>query len=130
MSLCQYWATPPVRLGLSGRNSGKIPETLSERFLEFPSRVGLGCPKPYNSRHLRLQEHFQNSLPPSTAGDASFFRSGSGEGLSEPVMEFPAVLGVSVPVQPSCSTKVSGCCASTACVAACPPCHPRQQPHG
>ena len=27
-------------------------------------------------------------------GDASFFRSGSGEGLSEPVMEFPAVLGV------------------------------------
>ena len=26
--------------------------------------------------------------------DASFFRSGSGEGLSEPVMEFAAVLGV------------------------------------
>ena len=26
------------------------------------------------------------------AGDASFFRSGSGEGLSELVMEFPAVL--------------------------------------
>ena len=40
------WATPPVRLGLSGRNSGKIPEflpeTLSERFVEFPSRVRLG----------------------------------------------------------------------------------------
>ena len=76
------------------KNSGKTPETLSERFLEFPSRVRLGSPKPYNSRHLRLPEHFQNSLPPSTAGDASFFRSGSGEGLSEPVMEFPAVLGV------------------------------------
>ena len=74
-------------------NSGKTPETLSERFLEFPSRVRLGCPKPYNSRHLRLPEHFQNSLPLSTAGDASFFRSASGEGLSEPVMEFPAVLG-------------------------------------
>ena len=92
------WAIPPVRLGLSGRNSGKIPEflpeTLSERFLEFPSRVRLGCPKPYNSRHLRLPERFQNSLPPSTAGDASFFRIGSGEGLSELVMEFPAVLGV------------------------------------
>ena len=67
---------------------------LRERFLEFPSRVRLGCPKPYNSRHLRLPEHFQNSLPPSTAGGASFFRSGSGEGLPEPVMEFPAVLGV------------------------------------
>ena len=76
------------------KNSGKTPETLSERFLEFPSRVRLGCPKPYNSRHLRLPERFQNFLPPSTAGDASFFRIGSGEGLSEPVMEFPAVLGV------------------------------------
>ena len=76
------------------KNSGKTPETLSERFLEFPSRVRLGCPKSYNSRHLRLPEHFQNYLPPSTAGGASFFRIGSGEGLSEPVMEFPAVLGV------------------------------------
>ena len=37
-------------------------------------------------------EHSHNSLPLSTAGDASFFRSGSGEGLSELVMEFPAVL--------------------------------------
>ena len=75
------------------KNSGKTPETLSERFLEFPSRVRLGCPKPCNSRHLRLPEHFQNFLPLSTAGDASFFRSGSGEGLSELVMEFPTVLG-------------------------------------
>ena len=76
------------------KNSGKTPETLSERFLEFPSRVRLGCPKAYNSRHLRLPERFQNFLPPSTAGNASFFRIGSGEGLSELVMEFPAVLGV------------------------------------
>ena len=75
------------------KNSGKTPETLSEHFLEFPSRVRLGCPKPYNSRRLRPPERFQNSLPPSTAGDASFFRIGSGEGLSELVMEFPAVLG-------------------------------------
>ena len=78
------------------KNSGKTPETLSERFLEFPSRVRLGCPKPYNSRHLRLPERFQNCLPPSTAGDASFFRIDSGEGLSELVMGFPAVLGVSL----------------------------------
>ena len=92
------WAIPPVRLGLFRKkfrkNSGRTPETLSERFLEFPSRVRLGCPKPYNSRHSRLPERFQNSLLPSTAGDASFFRSGSGEGLSELVMEFPAALGV------------------------------------
>ena len=85
------------------KNSGKTPETLSELFLEFPSRVRLGCPKTYNSRHLRLPERFQNSLPPSTAGDASFFRIGSGEGLSELVMEFPAVLGVLLIV--SCNEK-------------------------
>ena len=74
------------------KNSGKTPETLSELFLEFPSRVRLGSPKPYNSRHLGFPEHFQNCLPPNTAGGTSFFRIGSGEGLSELVMEFPAVL--------------------------------------
>ena len=71
----------------------EIPETLSELFLEFPSRVRLGSLKSYNSRHLKPPEHFPEFSPPSTAGDASFFKSGSGEGLSEPVMEFPAVLG-------------------------------------
>ena len=86
------WAIPPVRLGLSGRNSGKIPEflpeTLSERFLEFPSRVRLGCPKPYNSRHLRLPERFQNSLPPQYGWGRLFFRNwfrrgplGTGDGI-------------------------------------------------
>ena len=77
-----------------GKFSGKTPETLSERFLAFPSRVRLGDPKRYNSRHLRLPEHFPNSLPLRRAGDASVFRSGSGKGLSELVMEFPAVLRV------------------------------------
>ena len=93
---------PQIRLGLSGRT----PETLSERFLEFPSRVWLGSPKPYNSRHLKAPEHFQNYLPPSTAGDASLFRSGSGEGLSEPVMEFPAVLGAFLICLMLCATRV------------------------
>ena len=76
------------------KKSGKTPETLSERFLEFPSRVRLVSPKPYNSSNLRLPERFQNSLLFNTAGDTSFLRSGSGEGLSELVMEFPAVLTV------------------------------------
>ena len=67
----------------------KDPENALRAFPgNFPQEYG------YNSRHLRLPERFQNSLPPSTAGDASFFRIGSGEGLSELVMEFPAVLGV------------------------------------
>ena len=56
------------------KNSGKTPETLSERFLEFPSRVRLGCPKPYNSRHLRPPEHFQNSLPPQYGWGRIFFQ--------------------------------------------------------
>ena len=43
---------------------------------------------------MRLPELFQNPLPPSPASDASFIRSGSGEGLSELVMEFLAVLRV------------------------------------
>ena len=73
-------------------NSGKTPETLSELFLEFPSRVRLGSPKPYTSKHLKQPEHFQNSVPLGTASDVSFFRIGSGEGLSELLMEFPAVL--------------------------------------
>ena len=95
-SLCLLVFSFP-RLGLSGRTSGKTPETLSELFLEVRSRVRLGSPKPCNSRqwNLKAPEHFQNSLPPPpprAARDASFLRSGSGEGLSEPVMEFPAVL--------------------------------------
>ena len=120
MLLAHIRQTPPTPLGIfvghtpstAGtfrkkfrKNSGKTPETLSERFLEFPSRVRLGCPKPYNSRHLRLPEHFQNSLPPSTAGGASFFRSGSGEGLPDPVMEFPAVLGVFLILINRCFTR-------------------------
>ena len=61
----QIWAIPPVRLGLSRSNSGKIP--VSERLLEFPSRVRLGSPKPYISNTLMgsfgrgsLQKIFRN----------------------------------------------------------------------
>ena len=57
------------------KNSGKTPETLSERFLELPSRVRLGCPKPFNSRHLRLPERFQNSLPPQYGWGRLFFQN-------------------------------------------------------
>ena len=83
-----------------------FPEEIPEKFRKDPGNAlrafpGIlvestaGMPQtPDNSRHLRLPEPFQNYLPPSTAGGASFFRNGSGEGLPEPVMEFPAVLGV------------------------------------
>ena len=78
----------------------EIPEKIPERprntlraFPGIPLKSTAGIPNSYHSRHLKAPEHFQNSLPPSTAGDACFFRSGSGEGLSEPVMEFLALLG-------------------------------------
>ena len=48
----------------------------------FPSRVRLGCPKPCNSRHLRLPEHFQNLSPPVRLG--AFLFSEVGEGLPDP----------------------------------------------
>ena len=45
-----YWATPPVRLGLSGRNSGKIPERPRKRSQSvswnFPREYGWDAPNP------------------------------------------------------------------------------------
>ena len=72
------------------KKSGKTPETLSELFLQDPSRVRLGSPNAYSSRHLKAPEQFQNSLPPVRQG--TFFCC-SEVILSKPVMEFPAVLG-------------------------------------
>ena len=48
-SLC-FWAIPPVRLGLSGRNSGKIPEGPRKRSQSiswtFPREYGWDAPNP------------------------------------------------------------------------------------
>ena len=83
-------------LGLSGGNSRKFrkdPRNAVRAFPAIPLESTAG-----NAQDLHLKafkasrEHFRNSLHLSTAGDASFLRSGSGEGLSELVMEFPAVL--------------------------------------
>ena len=54
------------------KNSRKTPETLSERFLEFPSRVRLGCPKPYNSRHFGFQSVSRILSPPVRLGTPLF----------------------------------------------------------
>ena len=57
------WAIPPVRLGLYGRRKSPPPKSRQD-----PGAFPGIPPKPYNSRHLRrLPEHFQNSLPLSTA---------------------------------------------------------------
>ena len=39
------------------KNPGTTPKMLSELFLEFPSSVRLGSPKPYNSRHLKPPQY-------------------------------------------------------------------------
>ena len=72
------------------QEGGAKQHPISELPLELPSRVRLGTLKPYTSRRFKPPEHFQNSLQPY--GAPLFFRSGSGEGLSELVMEFGAVL--------------------------------------
>ena len=67
----------PDRLGLSGRNSRKLrkdPGNLWELLWKFLWRVRLGTPKPYDSKHLKPPEHFQNVLPLSTAGGRLFFQ--------------------------------------------------------
>ena len=79
-----FWAKPSVRLRLSGRNSGKIPERPQKRSQSVswnsPREYGWDPPKPYNSRHLKATEHFRNCLPPRTAGDAFFFQKWSRRG--------------------------------------------------
>ena len=81
---CFCRAIPAVWLGLSGRISGKTPEMLSERFLEFPSRVRLGSPRFYNSGIWGFQ-NISRILSPSVrrVGTPLFSEIGSGEGLSE-----------------------------------------------
>ena len=73
------WAMPPVRLGLSGRNSGNIPGRPRKRSQSvswnFPREYGWDAPKTYNSRHLRLPERFQNFLPPQYGWGRLFFEN-------------------------------------------------------
>ena len=80
----QCWPITPSTAGTFQKKFRKDPGNALRAFPGIPLESTEGI--------LRLPEHFSNSLPLSTAADASFFRSGSGEGLSELLMEFPAVL--------------------------------------
>ena len=68
----------PSTAGTFRKKFRKIPERPRKRSQSVswnsPREYGWDAPNPYNSRHLRLPEHFQNSLLPSTAGDALFFQ--------------------------------------------------------
>ena len=85
------------------KNSGKTLENALRAFPGSPLESTAGIP--HDSRRLQPKEHFQTYLPISTAGDASFFRIGSGEGLLELLMEFPAVLRAFL----FCPQQVPGC---------------------
>ena len=92
------WAIPPVRLALSGRNSGKTPERPRKRSqsVSWNSRqeYGWDAPNPIIQGIWGFQSVSRIISPPVRLGALLFFRSGSGEGFPELVMEFPAVLGV------------------------------------
>ena len=77
------------------QNSGKTPEKLSERFF-----LGL---LQFNA--FEASRAFPRFTSPRTL---PFFRSGSREGLSEPVMEFPAVLSVFLNFQHSQISMILG----------------------
>ena len=78
----------PSTAGIFWRKLLKDPGNALTVFLAFHALESMvGIPQPYNARHLKHPEHLHIL-------NASFFRSGSREGLSELVMEFPAVLRV------------------------------------
>ena len=72
----------------------KDPGNALRAFPGIPVESTAGMPQTLSFTAFEASRAFPEFSPPSTAGGASFFRSGSGEGLPEPVMEFPAVLGV------------------------------------
>ena len=82
-----FWAVHPVRLGLSRRNSEKFrkdPGNALKAFPgSFPSRVRLGSPKPYNSRHLRLPEHESRIISPPVRLGAPLFSEVAPERASQ-----------------------------------------------
>ena len=60
----RHWDMPPVRLGLSRRNSDRLSWKRSQSVSWNSPREYSGMfSKSYNSRHLRLPKHFQNSPP-------------------------------------------------------------------
>ena len=92
------WAIPPVRLGLSGRNSGKIPERPRKRSqsISWNSRreYGWDAPSPIIQGISGFQSISRILSPPVWLGTPLFSEVVPDEGLPEPVMKFQAVLGV------------------------------------
>ena len=75
------------------KSTSMTPHPIWKGAVPSPWEYGWDPPNPMLQGIWGFQS-ISRILPISTAGDASFFRSGSGEGLSELVMEFPGVLRV------------------------------------
>ena len=91
----RFWAISPVRWHFQEEIPEKIrkdPANALRAFPGIPLRVRLGSPKPYNSRQLRLPEHFQNSLPPVRLGRLFFQKWFERGPLRAVVPDFPAAL--------------------------------------
>ena len=86
----------PSTAGTFRKKFRKDPGDALRAFPGIPVKSAAGIPQALYLKAFEASRAFPASSPPSTAGSASFFRSGSGEGLSELVMEFPAVLRVSL----------------------------------
>ena len=80
----RFWATPPLRLGLSRRNSGKFrktPETLSEFFLEFPSSTA-GIPQALCFKAFEASRAFPELPPPQYGWGRLFFQKWASQSCS------------------------------------------------
>ena len=92
-------------MGHTPSNSWDFPEEIPEEFRKdpgnalrafpgIPLEITAGIPQTQKFKAFEAFRAFPEDSPPQYGWDVSFFRSGSGEGLSEPVTEFPAVLRV------------------------------------
>ena len=91
------WAIPPVRLGLSGRNSGKIPERPRKRSQSiswnFPREYGWDAPNPIIQGIWGFQSVSRILSPPVRLG-TPLFQKRFRRGPLRAGLELPAVLGL------------------------------------
>ena len=98
-------ATPPARLGTirkKCRKNRKDPGNALIAYPGIPLESAAGMPQSLQFKAYEASKASPDFSPPSTAGDASLIISSSGEGLSEPVMELQAVLGVFLSLTHAC----------------------------
>ena len=70
----RVWAIPPVRLGLFGRNSGKIkPWKRSQMFPGIPLESTAGMPQTHSFKAFEASSAFPEFSPPQYGSGSLFF---------------------------------------------------------